>query len=202
MRKLLLSWVIAVGFSLCLGLAQGLPEKVPDGKTPSEYYEMAQQYKRSGWTEQARDALNRSIKADPGGVGRQAKVYLDCNIPRYPAEPAAVQLNIAGYNQMATGDFKSAEGTFKDCIRRYPKFEWPYGNLGLVYIELGQLKEARQVLQKSLDINPSYVNGWVHLAEACLKDNDKAGAKSAISQALRCDPGSSSARKVQARIGP
>jgi predicted Zn-dependent protease len=202
MRKPWISWIVAVGCSLCLGLAQGLPEKVPDGKTPAEYYEMAQQYKRSGWTEQARDALNRSIKADPAGVGRQAKVYLDCYIPRYPVVSEAVQLNIAGYNQMAAGDLKAAETTFKDCIRRYPKFEWPYGNLGMVYTEMGQFKEARQVLQKSLDLNPSYVNGWVHMAEACLRDNDKAGAKSAISQALRCDPASSSARKVQSRIGP
>jgi predicted Zn-dependent protease len=202
MKKTLKSLIVALGFSLCVGLAQGLPEKVPDGKTPTEYYDMAQAYKRSGWTEQARDALNRSIKGDPGGVGRQARVYLDCYIPRYPVVPEAVQLNIAGYNQMAGGDFKAAEATFKDCIRRYPKFEWPYGNLGMVYTQLGQLKEARQVLQKALDINPSYVNGWVHLAEACLKDNDKAGAKSAVSQALRCDPGSSQARKVQTQIGP
>ena len=180
--------------------AQGLPQQVPEGKTAAEYLEMGKLYKKGGWTEQARDALNRSIKADPGGVGKEARVYLECYIPRYPVSPEAVQLNIAGYNQMVQNDLVGAEKTFLECNRKYPKFEWPYGNLGLVYTQQGKLKEARRALQKSLSLNPSYVNGWLHLAEVCQQGSDSAGAREAVNKVLQLDPSNSSARRLQSQL--
>jgi len=198
----LVGWTLALGLSLILAGAQGLPQQVPEGKTAAEYYEMGQLYKKAGWTEQSRDCLNRSIKADPRGVGKEAKVFLECYIPKYPVTPDAVQMNVMGYNQMAQNDLAGAEKTFQDCIKKYPKFEWPYGNLGMLYSQQGKQKEARQTLQKVLGMNPSYVNGWIHLAEACQKDNDMAGAKEAVARVLQLDPSNSAARRLQSQLKP
>src|SRR5260370_23231543 len=75
--------------------------QVPHGLSAAQYFELGKQYKAAGWPEQARDALTRSINADPQGIGKKAQIYLRAYIPRDPVSNAAVQQNIAGYNQMA-----------------------------------------------------------------------------------------------------
>lgn len=151
--------------------------QVPDGLSAAQYFELAKQYKAAGWPEQAREALTRSIKADPQGIGKKAQIYLRAYIPRLPVPDVAAQKNITGYNQMARGDRAGAIRTFEECILQFPDFEWPYGNLGFIYTQQGRTKEARDVLQKALAINPSYVNGWLHMAQAKLKDGDVKGAR-------------------------
>lgn len=153
------------------------PHQVPDGLSAAQYLDLGKQYKEAGWPEQARDALNRSIKADPEGIGKKAQIYLRAYIPRLPVPDVAAQKNITGYNQMARGDRAGAIRTFEECILQFPDFEWPYGNLGFIYTQQGRTKEARDVLQKALAINPSYVNGWLHMAQAKLKDGDVKGAR-------------------------
>jgi predicted Zn-dependent protease len=145
---------------------------VPEGLTAAQYLDLGKQYKAVGWPEQARGALTRSIKADPDGVGKKAETYLRAYVPRDRVPDAAVEMNILGYNLLARGDQAGAIQAFQDCITQFPNFEWPYGNLGSIYVKQGRTQEAKDILQKALTINPSYVNGWIHLAEARLKEGD------------------------------
>jgi len=163
-------------------------QQVPDGLSASQYYELGKQYKAAGWPEQAREALTRSMKADPQGVGKKADIYLRAYIPRDPVPAFAVQMNIDGYNKMAQGDQAGAIRAFRECIDLFPRFEWPYGNLGSIYTEQGRTKEAKEILEKAVTINPSYVNGWLHLVEANLKDRDLKAARDAVQTALQLDP--------------
>ena len=172
---------------------------VPEGLTAAQYLDLGKQYKAAGWPEQARDALTRSIKADPEGVGKKAAIYLRAYIPRYRVPDVAVQMNVRGYNQLARGDRAGAVRTFQDCIAQFPDFEWPYGNLGSVYVEQGRIQEAKDVLQKALTINASYVNGWLHLATARLKDGDLNGAHEAARMAQQIDPDNPLAKLI---LGP
>lgn len=188
---------ILASLAMSLALAQPLPQQVPQGKSAAEYFDLGKAYKGAGWTEQAREALQLSVKADPKGVGKQAQAYLDCYIPRFPVSQEAVQRNVEGYNQMVSNDLAGAEKTFLDCIRRYPRFEWPMGNLGMLYTQQGKTAQAEKVLRQALTLNPNYVNGWIHLAEACQKAGDKAGAQQAIGEALRLDPQNGGARALQ-----
>ena len=64
----------------------------------------------------------------------------------------------------------------------------------------GRTKEAEAFLQKALTINPSYVNGWLHLAEAKVRDGDLKGARYAAERALRVDPESVPAQLLLRRI--
>jgi len=161
---------------------------VPEGLTAAQYLDLGKQYKAVGWPEQARGALTRSIKADPDGVGKKAETYLRAYVPRDRVPDAAVEMNILGYNLLARGDQAGAIQAFQDCIAQFPNFEWPYGNLGSMYVKQGRTQEAKDILQKALTINPSYVNGWIHLAEARLKEGDVNGAHEAARMAQRIDP--------------
>ena len=143
------------------------PLDVPEGLTAGEYYELGLKYKEIGWTEQARDSLAMAIEIDPDGEsGKLAASYLRTKIPRHPVPLVAEQTNIHGFNQFCSGDEAGARDTFEALIAEYPDFEWPYGNLGCLFIQLGDVGKAKKILRKALDINPHYVNAWLHMSRA------------------------------------
>lgn len=178
----------------------GQVHKLPEGLTASVYLKLGRKYKASGWTEEAREALKKAIELDQGEIGMQAKTYLDAYIPRHTVGKEAERQNILGYNKMAQGDTEGAIKIFKECIEQYPKFEWPYGNLGSIYTEQGKISEAKEVLNKALEINPNYVNGWLHLAEARLKEKDIEGAREALNKAAAIDPDSTAVKSRMSEI--
>lgn len=143
------------------------PLDVPQDLTAAEYYELGLKYKEIGWTEQARDALAFAIELEPDGEsGKLAASYLRTKIPRHPVPLVAEQTNIHGFNQFCSGDEAGAQETFEALISEYPDFEWPYGNLGCLFIQLGQVTKAKKILRKAIEINPHYVNAWLHMARA------------------------------------
>ena len=185
--------------SASLAFAQP-PEKVPSGLSSGDYLKLGKEYKQAGWTEQAREALQRCIKADPSGVGKPASIFLRCYLPRYPAPRVAVQANIVGYNKLVSGDLKGAEQEFKDCSRRYPKFEWPLANLGALYAQQKKPKEAIALLKRALLINPDYVNAWMNLASAHLAENDIKSADMDLNSAYQSDPSNREVQAMRAQV--
>jgi len=175
--------------------------KIPNGLSAAQYEAMGEDLKLKGWTEDARDALGRAIKADPkGAVGKKAAIYLRAYIPRNPVPQAAVQQNIAGFNQAAAGKTKQAMETFKACIKAYPTFEWPYSNLGGQYSLLGQYPQAETCFKQALAINPSYVNAWITLAGVYYKQNNIAACRNSLNKALAVDPDCEQAKRLLARF--
>lgn len=165
------------------------PREVPEGLTASEYYALGIKYKSMGWTEQARDSLVMAQELEPGSeIALTANRFLKTKLPRFPVPLLAEQRNIEGFNQMALGDCDGAKETFKELIKEFPDFEWPYGNLSVLYLQDNQTKEARDLLSRALEINPDYVNGWLHLAAAKGMDLDFEGAKECVRRALEADP--------------
>lgn len=143
------------------------PLDVPQDLTAAEYYELGLKYKEIGWTEQARDALAFAIELEPEGEsGKLAASYLRTKIPRHPVPLVAEQTNIHGFNQFCSGDEAGAQETFEALIAEYPDFEWPYGNLGCLFIQLGEVGKAKKILRRAIEINPHYVNAWLHMARA------------------------------------
>lgn len=165
------------------------PREVPEGLTAAEYYKLGVQYKSMGWTEQARDALTLATEIDgEGDIARSARRFLRTKLPRFPVPLLAEQKNIEGFNQMATGNAEAAKQTFKELIRDFPDFEWPYGNLSVLFLQEGATDEARNLLVRALEINPDYVNGWLHMAAAKGMDMDFDGARDCVKRALDADP--------------
>lgn len=173
------------------------PKEVLEDKTPEQYYRMGRNYKDAGWPEQARECLTRAIKADENGeVGKKAKIYLKAYLPREPISQTAISRNITAFNQAASGSEDEAIAGYQACIKDYPTFEWPYGNLAALYTKAGRYKDAQATVQKALTLNPNYLNGWLHLARALAADRDRAGAIRCTKRALEIDPDSTAATEL------
>lgn len=165
------------------------PREVPTDLSPRELYELGVHYKQLGWTEQARDALTYAMEGDPDGDwGVRSKQFFQARLPRHPVPLMAEQRNIEGFNLMAEGDMEGARLTFRKLINDYPDFEWPYGNLGYLYLSEGNLKEANRVLEQALDINPNYLNGWLHLARVRALEDDLVRARECVENADKLLP--------------
>ncbi len=181
--------------------ALGLPTRdVPQGMSAEEYFRIANQYKTMGWTEQARDALLLANEIDPNDVGPKALRYLRTKIPRHPVPHHAVKKNIWGHSLFLRGELDSAKATFEELIKNYPDFEWPYGNLGAVYIQQGKISNAKDVLSKALDINGDYLNAWLHLARARAAVLEVREAQSCIDKAVRLDPDDQAVQSLKTLI--
>jgi tetratricopeptide (TPR) repeat protein len=166
-----------------------LSRDLPTGLNAEEYYDLGVKYKYSGWTEQARDALAAAMEADPDGeVGRKAQLFLRTKIPRHPVPLVAEQLNVKGFNLMAAGDIAAAKQLFIDLTRQYPDFEWPWGNLGSLYIMEGDLQKAEETLIHAVQLSPFYVNGWLHLMRANTLASKFEQARYCIKKVREIDP--------------
>ena len=107
----------------------------------------------------------------------------------------AISMNIQGYN---TKDKSKAKKIFENCIAKYPNFEWPYLNLGSIYLNQGNTAKAEELLTKTLSINPDSVEGLCLLAETKRREKDFAGATKYINQALERDPDDPRAKLLKA----
>jgi tetratricopeptide (TPR) repeat protein len=167
-----------------------------NARIAEHYLALGMKYKEAGWPEKARDALNQSIAVDPDGVGQKALRLMTAYLPPRPVPAAAASQNIAGFNLMVRNNLDAAIAVFQDCIRQFPEFEWPYGNLGTIYLVQGRTKDAKEILQRAIAVNPSYANGWGRLAVAYARDGDLRSARAAALKALALDPEHSIAKLV------
>jgi len=152
-----------------------------------QYYDLGLLYKAKGWTEKARAALLKAATMDSGKTGQKALHYLHSHIPIHSVSEEAEQLNIQGYNLMYRhGD--EAKKIFEEAIAKYPEFEWPYSNLGALYLSKGNPTKAVELLQKALAINPEYTNALRHMVDAQLVLGNKQAAKHYLQKASDTDP--------------
>jgi len=174
------------------------PREVPEGLPSEEYWRLALKYKELGWTEQARDALVLAIEGDPHGkTAEKAQRFLRTKIPRHPVPLYAEQKNIEGFNLSAGGYEAEAIETFEELIEEFPDFEWPYGNLGALFIRRERPDLAQKILEKAVLINPYYVNGWLHLARARVLLGDIDGAREGLQRILDIDPDNPAAAELK-----
>ena len=167
--------------------AEPPPRELPEDLSAEEYWQLAVRYKQVGWTEQARDALTSAIELDGDGpVGIKARSFLRSKIPRYPVPLMAEQLNIQGYNQMFVNE-NEAQRMFENLVKDYPDFEWPYGNLGSLLIKRGRLEEAQELLIKAVQINPYYINGWLHLSRVYAIQENFSAAEECLQRVTAID---------------
>jgi len=177
------------------------PRDVPEGLSSKEYLQLGIKYKSMGWIEQARDALTFAVEDDSDrDVSLAARRFLRTKIPRHPVPLFAEQKNIEGFNAMATGDVEQARETFEELIREFPDFEWPYGNLAVLCLHVHDIARAKELLDKALEINPHYVNGWLHLATARGLEKDLPGARECVDRALESDPTDTAAKAMKVAL--
>lgn len=173
---------------------------IPDGLSAERYYRMGVQYKLMGWTEHAREAFTKAAEKEHiGYYGKKARQHLNTKLPRFSIHYKAVRKNRFGLQQLLREDLDGAKATFEEIIDEYPNFEWPYANLGKVYFCQGDTANARRVIQKALQINPSYVTAWTYLSTVDAIDSNFRAAHEALNRATQLDsedPNASALAKI------
>ena len=157
--------------------------------TARDYFELGVQLRDIGQIEAARDALLKAQSLDDAGeTGMLARKVIDARIPKYIGDSQANQLNSLGYRLRFEHKYDLAEQIFRLCIKRWPRFEFPYKNLGHMFIELRRFRDAKEVLEKLVEVNPNYARGWELLGQAKAGLGDKVGSKICIDRARELDP--------------
>jgi tetratricopeptide (TPR) repeat protein len=184
-------------------LTLSLPAReVPEGLTAGTYLQLAQEYIKLGWTEQARDALQLAI--DSAAQNEEGKKTADSavkllrsKLPRFPVPLYAEQRNIEGWNLLSAGKTAEAKQIFEELIDEYPDFEWPYGNLSVLLLQSSETGKAIDLLKTALSVNKFYVQGWLHMATARGLELNFDAARKCVDEALTIDPDEVAALAMQ-----
>lgn len=172
------SFMISIAAVLLLTSSCGTPKTASErARTADDYLMLGVNYKKSGRIEKSREALETAIKEGADSkTAHTARRFLKQQLPRSPVPIEAEQRNVIGFNQMRNGDKEMAIQTFSNLIKDFPEFEWPYCNLAAIYMKDKKLNEAEKLLERALEINPSYMNGWLYLRQVKLLKKDTEGA--------------------------
>ncbi|MDX2106909.1 MAG: tetratricopeptide repeat protein [Candidatus Melainabacteria bacterium] len=195
-------WTIApmvlylVTMPFCVSLMQPNMSKEYTFNSGEEYYQQGLMYKAYGRTEKARSAMLAAQNFD-ARTKLKAQIYIKTHLPLDPVSKEAEQMNIKGYNLMASRRTADAIKAFKNCIAEYPHFEWPYGNLGSLYIKLQEFDKAKFYLEQAVAINPDYVNALQHLAELELRQGHRQEALGYLERISIADPHESKQVELQ-----
>lgn len=164
------------------------PEVVPDDLSAEEYLELGRWYHDSGDLDKARDALTRATNLDPDGpIGSQSSNFLSSQIPLNPLPKEALD----DYRKMEMLSFSSPPQAIKlgeNLMDRFPVFEWPYKRVADLKLRSGDTASAIKLLEKSLEINPSYAPAMVTLAQTLAAEMDYATARRHLEHARRIMP--------------
>lgn len=115
--------------------------------------------KNKGYAERAKTAMRRAVEFDKEDIGERARIFLRTHLPLQDVPQEAENLNIKGYNLMIVQKNNTeAEVVFKHCLEFFPHFEWPYCNLGSIYMSRNQPDKAIKLFEQALVINPEYTN--------------------------------------------
>jgi tetratricopeptide (TPR) repeat protein len=135
--------------------------------------------------EVARQYFQKAIAADPQGpFAKQARVYLKTRVPAKTIPfDAEVELRLADSDY--TGERVQL---LKECIDKYPYFEWAYIVLATKYMNDNHFGDARDVLDQVRKINPNCLQALVLMSGVSEKTGDSTRAKQELKAAKELNP--------------
>lgn len=161
---------------------------VPQGLSPEEYYKLGVAKRKKGLPNESRLAFSLAAK-DQGLIGKLAKQELRSELPIHYVPYSALNLNNQAYNLLKSGDFPAAKKLFRQCVNRYPNFEWPYLNLAIAINVLdGSLEEPEKLIRKVISINPNHTNAWIAMAMLAEQKGDLNKSKTCMQKARTLNP--------------
>lgn len=132
------------------------------------------------------DRVARSASAQ---VREQAAWVLRYRLPATDPVKAAESLNVTGWRlQHRFRRPQEALAAYTRAIAADPAFSWPYHNIGRLYLDQGDLDQARQWLTRALEVNPDHWRALVSLGLALHRAQRDDEALAAYSQAVAMDP--------------
>ena len=139
---------------------------------------------------------------DPDAFYYLGRLYFSANNPRdaLPVFQKAIELNpssVRTHNQMgqtyeALGRLQDAEREYREAIaseeKQLKRSEWPYYNLGLLYLNAGRADQAVAYFRQALLCNPAFPEAQVKLAAALSKQNLRDQAMVLLQAAVKENP--------------
>ncbi len=80
--------------------------------------------------------------------------------------------------------YKSFLVQSKNCIEKFPEFEWPYIALAMFYMLDDKDDKAQELLQKVAETNPDFTRAWILQSMVKERAGDKAAAKELMNRAV------------------
>jgi tetratricopeptide (TPR) repeat protein len=139
---------------------------------------------------------------DPDAFYYLGRLYFSADNPKdaLPAFQKAIELDptsVRAHNQMgqtyeALGRLEDAEREYREAIasgeKQPRRSQWPYYNLGLLYLTAGHIDQAVAYFRQALLCNPVFPEAQVKLAVAFSKQNLPDQAIALLQTAIQGDP--------------
>jgi len=94
--------------------------------------------------------------------------------------PRVAQLINRALDAFQKEDFEKAEGLFRRALALEPRAKEAYNNLGTIHARRGEDERAREMFDKALEVDPTYVLPRCNLAFYLLDEDDVEGAEAMI----------------------
>ncbi len=142
---------------------------------------------------------SRRVTIRLGGVEKQP---FDPGSNRYwrEAKPRVREEITKARQLRMTGDTEGAMSHIRAALELDPDFSVALGELGLCYMRLGQLDEARVSFEKTLDVGPESLTAYLNLAEIHRLQSDFTAAEEVLLRADEIHPDRAEPLFVQAKI--
>jgi len=127
-----------------------------------------------------------------------AKTLLNKHLASQPDDEIAHSLY--GTILLRSGDQKEAIERFQANAAKFPMSFGAYADLAFTAQKLGELGLAKASFEKAVELNPSFYQGWVLLAQVAYRLSDFALAQKADSESEKFDPLEADYPKIQAAM--
>lgn len=179
-------WIVAVGLLACLPLTW----------SRSQIYSSRASYwqAQNAWRETAEgwNALgNARLEEGEPDAAREAWLRALSLRPNY----SRPRVNLATLS-MRGQDWEAAERGLLQALGANGSNPVAWANLGRVRMELGRPGEASEAWDRAIELSPAVPAFWRGLALSRRHQGDEEGARAALGEALRLDPGDERARAL------
>ena len=100
--------------------------------------------------------------------------------------------------------FEEAKAAYRKAIQleqsQPVKSEWPYYNLGVLYLKEGRAEEAVGLLREAVSRGPNWPEGKIQLAVALFSSNHEEDARNILAEVLAADPRNADAHYQMGRL--
>lgn len=132
---------------------------------------------------------DRVARSPSAQVREQAAWVLRYRLPATDPVKIAEALNVTGWRlQHSFRRPQEALEAYTRAIAADPAFSWPYHNIGRLYLDQGDLDQARQWLTKAVDVNPNHWRALFSLGVASHRAQRYDEALAAYSRAVAMNP--------------
>jgi hypothetical protein len=163
-------------------------ERLPENLTAKQYFKMGVEEKFSGKANRSRLLLTLAAERGDDRIKKQVAQELKTELPKNFVPFEAQKLNNESHNLLIAAAYKSLVVQAKECIAKYPTFEWPYMSLAYFYLLDEKADKAEELMQNLTAINPDFTDAWILRSIIKDKEGDNAEAKRLMSRAIELNP--------------